>query len=573
MGSKGALRIVPPEEWVKRTSLSFRRRSTALRRVDDAYAQWYKATLDKKKTTALMNAIEDYLKEKQNTWSKVDRDRESGGLIKYIYDLVVEAAGAQVTAPRGMTRLQSYDIPHSRYGVLYLLGNTDINMSYLSVALEGASAIGGAVGAGLTTNTHHLDNYKLAHPTVDIGRIKGVTQSSLVSAGQVPLTIATKATVTTGTTAPRSGRIYLNKEPPKSRPTPGFPLTLSVFEVVKENPALTLNPYVLPSTVVTGTGILVFEALNNLRVLILNAVTDLFEWIKGKLLADRGWAWDVSGALVKAAIKLVVAKCVEAAAPLVGGAMDLGGGIIKTIRAAKERIGVWMQRKKIVLNPGHPEMVADSIEAEMTKGIFSGLWSMLKGVAEIALASFLPGASSLVSAIVTGVEWLVKFLWRIWEQSKIHKFLVEAREIFAQEKKLAKQVNDEGGLRYEPEMDPDKGGIIHDLSRFKAFYQKGCDASPLIPMLTLNSGICGSLMTLIKMFGDNRQHDLISQNTFDAGNEYFTRLKRFGRAYLNNAGFQFTSGTKPVQGLLNHAVNDHSHDIGKADKFLRFLSA
>ena len=92
-------------------------------------------------------------------------------------------------------------------------------------------------------------------------------------------------------------------------------------------------------------------------------------------------------------------------------------------------------------------------------------------------------------------------------------------------------------------------------------------------MLTLNSGICGSLMTLIKMFGDNYQHDVISQQTFDAGNEYFSRLKQFGRTYLNSAGFQFTSASTSVQGLLNHAVNDHNRDVGALDKFLRFTSA
>ncbi len=576
MGSKGPLRIVTPAEWLKRTSLSFSKRSASTRRVDAAYADWYQKTTSPQKAGVLMAALDDYLKEKGNDWSKVDRDRESGGLMRYIYELVVEGSGSRVI-PRGMTKIQNYDIPHSRYGVLYLLGNINIDMSYLSVALEGVGAVGGAVASGFTTDTRHLDSAKLANRTVDIGKLKGISQGSLVSGGAVPLKIGTAATMSTGTNAPRSNRIYLNTEPPRARPTPGFPLTLGAFEMVKEDPALFLNPYVLPATVVMGTGALVLDGLNSLRILIQNAISDLFEWIKGKLLGDRAWAWDVSGALVKGVIKLVVAKCLESAAPLIGAAMDIGSGIMKTIRAAKERIGVWMQRRKIVLNPGHPEQIANSIESEMTKGIFAGLWALLKGVASLALQSFLPGAGNLVSAIVTGIEWMVKFLWRVWEQSKIHKFLIEAREVFAKERKLAELVTEYRGkgigLQFEPNMDPTRGGIIHDLPRFKEFYQRGCDASPLIPMLTLNSGICGSLMTLIKMFGDNSQHDVISQSTFDAGNEYFSRLKQFGRTYLGSAGFQFTSASVPVQGLLNHAVNDHNRDVSKIDKFLRFTSA
>jgi len=93
-------------------------------------------------------------------------------------------------------------------------------------------------------------------------------------------------------------------------------------------------------------------------------------------------------------------------------------------------------------------------------------------------------------------------------------------------------------------------------------------------MLTLNSGICGSLMTLIKMFDDNMQHQMVSQSTFDAGNDYFTRLKQFGRTYLSSAGFEFKSSNKGVQGLLNHAVNDHNRgEVGNVDKFLAFGSS
>ncbi len=576
MGSKGPLRIVTPAEWQKRTSLTFSKRSASTRRVDAAYADWYRATTSPQKTGVLMAALDDYLKEKGNDWSKVDRDRESGGLMQYIYNLVVEGSGARVI-PSGMAKLQNYDIPHSRYGVLYLLGNIDINMAYLSVGLEGATVLGGAVASGFTTDTRHLDNATLANKTVDIGKLKGISQGALASGASVPLKIGTAATMSTGTKAPRNTDFYINTKPPKARPTPGFPLTLSAFEMVKEDPALFVNPYVLPATMVVGAGALVIDGLNSLRILIQNAISDLFEWVKGKLLGDRAWAWDVSGAVVKGVIKLVVAKCLESAAPLIGAAMDIGGGIMKTIRAAKDRIGVWLERRKIVLNPGHPEQLANSIESEMSKGIFSGLWTILKGVASLALQSFLPGAGNLVSSIVTGIEWMVKFLWRIWEQSKIHKFLMEARQVFAEERKKAELVTDYRGkgvgLQFEPNMDPSCGGIIHDLPRFKAFYQRGCDASPLIPMLTLNSGICGSLMTLIRMFGDNSQHDLISQATFDAGNEYFARLKQFGRTYLNSAGFQFTSASGPVQGLLNHAVNDHNRDVSNPEKFLRFLSA
>ena len=128
-----------------------------------------------------------------------------------------------------------------------------------------------------------------------------------------------------------------------------------------------------------------------------------------------------------------------------------------------------------------------------------------------------------------------------------------------------------GRVQLHPETDRSKGGIITDLKRFKAFYEKGCDASPLIPMLTLNSGICGSLMVLLKMFEDSG--DRITQQTFDAGNDYFTKLKQYGRGYLAGAGFEFKpvdGSDKAVQGILNHAVQHHTGGTSKLDKVLAF---
>jgi hypothetical protein len=309
MGSKGPLIIVTPAEWLKRTSLTFSKRSPSTRRVDAAYADWFSNPKSPQKAGVLRDALDDYLKEKGNDWSRVDRDKESGGLMQYIYELVVESSGGRVI-PKGMAALQSHDIPHSRYGVLYLLGNIDIDMNYLKVGLEGVGAIGGAVGSGLATDLHHLNSRKLSTKTVDIGSLKHVSEKVLASGGKKVFDTGVKLWVkpasSTGTHAPRPTDIHLPPEPPQfsatnatgthapqppyiqrgTRPTPGFPVTLALFDLVKEDPALMLNPFVLPATLVIGAGAAVIEGLNSLRILIQNAISDLFEWVKNKMLGD-----------------------------------------------------------------------------------------------------------------------------------------------------------------------------------------------------------------------------------------------------------------------------------------------
>jgi fluoride ion exporter CrcB/FEX len=177
----------------------------------------------------------------------------------------------------------------------------------------------------------------------------------------------------------------------------------------------------------------------------------------------------------------------------------------------------------------------------MTHGILLGLADILKGVAKTAIAATLPGLGSLVAAVLTGVEWLIKLIYRVAEILRVKDFLALARQKWEAEKARAKTISTdtliEKGRRtetvnlrnaqtgqvsrsvsltmgkqsvqvtvdkptgiFEPNMS--QGSFITDTVAFTEFYRKGCDASPLIAMLTLNSGICGSLMTLARMFDD-----------------------------------------------------------------------
>jgi hypothetical protein len=172
---------------------------------------------------------------------------------------------------------------------------------------------------------------------------------------------------------------------------------------------------------------------------------------------------------------------------------------------------------------------------------------------------------------VTGVEWLVKTVWRMWEESKISRFLQEAKEHYERERSLANAQpvshNNPLHVEYEPNLDPRLGGFIHDVAAFKTFFERGCEASPVIPMLTLNSGVCGSLITLLQLF-HGREDAMVSEETFGAGAEYFLRLKEFGRNYLKSSGFKFTSLQPSVQRYLSHAVTHHTRVKALTSKVL-----
>lgn len=614
MGNKGPMGFLSLDEFKSRTS-TWGRRLGAISKVDAAYDAFMQSNLRGNSSQVeaaaanLHQALYVYLVEKGGFWDKVDRDKESGGLLKWLYEQTRVAATKQGPMTReqdldqrARSALERLDIPHSRFGVLYLFGNIDIDMNMWTIGLEGVAAVGGAVGQGLSTNFDQLHSASLVEKTVDIKHLGNVKTSTITQVAGTPFSFAGKAVNGTGTSMP-TDRFFNTRPIPSTgtapnfevyrRPAPalhalpGFPLTRALFDALPDEPVILAHPAVLLGSAALTAGAVVVDALNNLRVMLINQVTKLFEWIKNKMLTDGTWAWDISAKVVSKMIKFIVGKCLESAAPFIGGGMDLLGGIAKTFNAAKERLGVYFLKQNIVINPGHPELAAQSIERSMSLGMFDGLWSVLKGVASLSLSAMLPGAGSLVSAIVTGIEWMVKLLWRLWEQSKIKKFLAMAREHFSNEKALAttaeqlrlshpgRYLDETTGSPTQlfPEMDKSKGGIIHDLDKFKAFYSMGCSASPLIPMLTLNSGICGSLMVLIRMFDDAQAR--IDQSAWNAGTDYFARLKTYGRNYLAQSGFAFKAldpDNKSVQGYLNHAVSHHTANAGKMDKALAFAA-
>ncbi|MGE0332864.1 MAG: hypothetical protein AB7P37_19470 [Ramlibacter sp.] len=602
MGAKGPKAVVSPTEWVRRTSLTFKKRSADTLKVDEAYAAW---SANPGRTAAAINlhkVLREYLKSKGGLWSRVERDKVSGGLIEWVYQEVQKVPGVMPPAPSpAQAALQNTDIPHSRYGVLYLLGNIDIDMSALAITLEGVSALGNIAGQALSTNMNHLGNDTLAARTVDVMG-HSVKTGAISGAGAAAVKLA--GTKLEGRVDPATKpRHHVLAPPPPKRPEPGFPLTLGMYELVKEDPILMLNPFMLGATIVGTVGAAVIDALNSLRIVLQNAVTDLAHYILREVANPSAKSLATLGATIKGMVKFVVGKCLASAAPFVGGALDLAGGLVQTFKAAKVRIGAWMQRRKIVLNPGHPELLANGIESQMDKGIFAGLWTILKGVANTALTVLLPGASALVAAVVTGIEWLVKIIWRLIEQYQIGEFFKEARKLFLKERALASRVVTEGVrnytdsmgrkqharvsyTRYEPNLDKNSGGLIHNLDEFTKFFQSGCDASPLIPMIVLNSGICGSLMVLLMMF-DDLNRPLTTQAMYDTGNAYFTRLKQFSRGYMAGSGFNFkvnisTTGSydfeaegrerKFLQGLLNHSLRDHAKVETTGEKALAFIA-
>lgn len=553
--------VVDPKEWISRTSQTIMPRSSTLRAVDLAYEDWYKNSLVLAKQKVLLAALDQYLKENGLYWNKVTRNNDSNGQMAYIHGLLKEAVNG--TKPHA---LQTQAIPHTRYGVLYLLGNTTIDVNWLNAGLEGLEKAIDIATEGMGKGAQSTTVGTLAGQNISV--------KTTVTAGNALLGVGRKAGVDTPVDQRADHRNFIVREskPPTAMNQFGFPMTRRALELASDN--LLTAAAAAPLTMAAGAVAVIADLFNNVRLAVQKAVTAVMDKLKAKMLADGTWCFRTAGTVIRKVIVLVVNHIMGEVVPFLKEGLAIGHHLAETIQHVYTSIELAWMKRGISINPGHPEMIAHTIQMQMLKEAGKSFLNAAGEAVKMGLKGVAAGAGHLGAAILSAIAWMVKFVLRMCEVDNIHDFLTEARGAYAEERRLAKKVKREGSNRIEvePNMDPKRGGYIHDLKRFKAFFQRGCDASAVIPMLTLNSGICGSLMTFIQMYkGDASDAEVIEQKTFNAGNDFFLKLKALGARYMRNKGFKFSSNDPAIRGYLVHALRDHQIQESKLSKGLAFI--
>lgn len=631
MGRKGPLQLVPPDEFRARTSLALSSRSGTTLAVDAAYDEYYRVR-SVSAAAALNKALHEYLKAHGGFWKNCERDKVSGGLLQWLYEFSAKAAGPPVPVDVGVQRTKAAldrDIIHSRYGVLYLLGSLDVELDSIGIGLESVSAVAGAIGSGFSTDMGKLNVKDSAKAGITLaGQAINAQQLTDGSTGVVKNLRTIGSGASQVYQGAKSGIASLMATDPNDTRTTTqkvqahLPCTVAALQAAAHllpedysrghyaSRGLQTVGAVAVGTVmstVAFAGDVLYNVFRAVKAAVIKLKDLILERIRVNKLGE-----DIGG-IAKLAAKFVIDKVVSSAAPFVGAGIDLARGVAGTFEAVYQKVSSWLDRRQISINPGHPEEIARTIEGTMEKGIFKGLWDMIAGAGKVAIAALLPGLGSLVGAVMTGVEWLVKFLYRIYENRCIKRFLEIARGHYATEKARATAVTTDvatareavrlrntsgqvtrtvrldgmgawetvqletGRTRYEPVVDGT--GFIGNTQEFTEFFRLGCEASPIIPMLTLNSGMCGSLMTMIRMFDD--AGDVIGktrkgESTFDVGNRYFTRLKEYGTRYLASSGFKLLArdpNDKFVTGLLTKHVMIHQGNSGVGGHLLAAVRA
>ncbi len=241
--------------------------------------------------------------------------------------------------------------------------------------------------------------------------------------------------------------------------------------------------------------------------------------------ADTIWTY------VQKIVNFVSSNVLSSAIPFLGASFDIVNGIKDTTVACYHRYMAYALGKGVVLNEGHPGVIAASIERAMNLGIGKGLYDTFKGAGNLAMQASSFGAASIVSLVITGCELIAKVIYRLWETSGMRTFFADCKK------------------KWDA-----KDTIYESAPDFTEWYSKAAYALPCLSALAVNSGITGDKMAYLTMFTDGTQKVSITQAKFDQGVSYIEKLKSWSLSYLEDTGYDFDSTDPLVKGLLKRVI-------------------
>ncbi|MGI4857840.1 MAG: hypothetical protein ACRYHA_13215 [Janthinobacterium lividum] len=232
--------------------------------------------------------------------------------------------------------------------------------------------------------------------------------------------------------------------------------------------------------------------------------------------------------------------------PYVAPAYSLINGLRHTfnqIRAARDFKGLLKQFEPAA---GPIAAYVNVVEQEARKRALGKAVDVATVTALTAFGFTIPLVAALGEPIMKIVTWTIGAVLRVIEKINLDAFLQKARRYFDAEPRLG-----EGPLRFQPAA---REGLVHDAAGFNRFFEEGCQISPVVPLLTLNTGVCGALLTKIRLTGNVT--DTANENAYLAALHYFDKARALSRQYLQDCGFTFTTvnGSEAARAVIDLAL-------------------
>jgi hypothetical protein len=386
---------------------------------------------------------------------------------------------------------------HSRMGVLYLFSNLSIQPGLFSLLIEG--------GLDITGQAFDVADVK---PPVSLSTVAPVLKKG---AEKVNSKIEEKIFKQRGPTVVSAQSIINAPATPPKLPPPVADFRTKIYEFFRK----------------------------------------MVEGIKDKLRDKFGIIQDIGGMIPKV-IAFVVNQVSAAAVPLAGSVVVLAQKIGGLCLAIQDKFQAWLDGKNVQINQGHPTTVVDSIKRGQSRAMLTEIYGVVAAAAGVAIDATAWGGGAIFNLVKSGVELILKFVWRLAEALRFNEFCSQARDYYVAAKSdIAGQTDKKAGA----------GSLPRRPFEFAQWYRSFALNMPIIAVLTLNSGVAGDKMSYLTMFSDNGQ---ISSDEFQAGVRFLDNLKPWGAEYLQSSGFTIVAaGDVLVDALANTVAKGQLSELAR----------
>ncbi|WP_320535011.1 hypothetical protein [Robbsia andropogonis] len=501
--------LKPLAQWLSETSVSFRSRPNDLRVVDNAYGALIAAGRGaaaegdlRSRAIELHGKLEIYINQRKKRDSHLANiKRDSKGLVTDLYKKLTDVLDLHLR-PVDVNRINNAierDTVHARFGILYLLQDTDIRYSTASIiqtVFKSSMAAGNAVLEGF-----NISSWQAPKPAF------------LGSSDQIETPLIAELVHSNGSSAGNLISEKLKKQ-----------LAADALLSTIENPV---------------SDILRKSRMAQERHSGQSLFKKIVKYIWDQLLAFikhiPGACADFVVAEMRALVFYIAEKIAGHAIPFLKDSYELVKDIYAVIKETCDTLAQRAQFATFRLKPGYSTTLAN-VCASLRK------WSKLQtplasaGWHTIGIASSiaLPGFGGLLASIGKAITLLCDVAAQMVEARRIRAFLRQAQARFAEEPRESEHAE------YKPGT---SGGLSNDGDAFAQFFSEACKASPAVAFLILNSGLAGPLFTRIETQNENNTQ-LISAHVYNEASKWFSELKVFGAEYLRTRIYYFKSFTE-----------------------------
>ncbi|MDE2262147.1 MAG: hypothetical protein KGL45_06470 [Gammaproteobacteria bacterium] len=215
------------------------------------------------------------------------------------------------------------------------------------------------------------------------------------------------------------------------------------------------------------------------------------------------------------------------------GVTGIASGLVTAVSKSIEYFNLRHAGQGVVLESGHPDIVAASIKRSVAKDALVGLAEAALAGAKAALAAFTGGVGLIINKIAGVIELLLRFAVRFCDALGLRKIFADAKQKWTCHKQ--------------------SDAIQKSPDEFADWFQETVDHSPVCAALVMNCGVAGDAMSFLQVI--TNQGTVVTQGQFDKGVTFLNALKSSASDLITQIqqDMRVWSEDKIVASLLKHA--------------------